>query len=195
VAQLRSLRSDDLAAIDSRHRSRQEPAPDQVLAHERVLKAIMERGAVLPLRFGTHLDSEEELASALRDRQEPLLRALERVRGRVELGVRVLAERERRPPAAERSGRDYMLERVAEHRRSEQAARELHDPLAKLAVASRKSEPPSPPTVLVGSYLVEAAEVERFRRCADVLNDGQDELRVVVTGPWAPYSFVDEEPA
>jgi hypothetical protein len=164
-----------------------------VLAHERVLKAIMERGTVLPLRFGTPLESEEELTAALRDRQEPLSRALERVRGRVELGVRVLAEREERSGGGERSGRDYLLGKVAEHRRSEQAASELHEPLAELAVESRRSEQPSPPAILVGSYLVEESGIEPFRQRADALSQRHGDLGLVVTGPWAPYSFVAEE--
>jgi Gas vesicle synthesis protein GvpL/GvpF len=152
----------------------------------------MERGAILPLRFGTRLESEEELATALSERREPLLRALARVRGRVELGVRALVEREERP-LGERSGRDYLLGRVAEHRRSEQVARELHEPLAELAVASRRSERPPPPAIMVGSYLVEEAKVEHFRERADALGRRQQGVRVVVTGPWAPYSFAEEE--
>jgi hypothetical protein len=66
-----------------------------VLAHERVLEAIMERGPVLPLRFGTELESEDELAAVLAERRDELARGLERVRGRVELGLRVLPA----PPA------------------------------------------------------------------------------------------------
>jgi hypothetical protein len=164
-----------------------------VLAHERVLEAIMVRGPVLPVRFGTRLRSEEELATALRERQGSLLEALERVRGRVELGVRVLSGREERRATSALSGRDYLLGRVSEHRSHEQAARKLHGPLAELAVASRKSEQPSPPAILVGSYLVDEAEVERFRERGDALGRRQGDLRVVVTGPWPPYSFAAEE--
>jgi hypothetical protein len=164
-----------------------------VLAHERVLEAIMDQGPVLPVRFGTQIASDEDLVDALSERQESLLRTLERVRGRVELGVRVLSEREDLPRHRATSGRDYLLSRVAAHRRAEEAARELHDPLSELAVVARTSERPSPPAVMVGSYLVEEPEVEDFRRCAEELGRRHADLRVVVTGPWPPYSFAGEE--
>jgi hypothetical protein len=154
----------------------------------------MERGPVLPLRFGSRLDSEDELATALRERQQSLKRSLDRVRGRVELGVRVLDEGDAPPRGGARSGRDYLLGRVAAHRRSEQAAREVHEPLTELAAASQRSDQPAPPAILVGSYLVDEAEVEAFRERAEALGQSQEEVRVVVTGPWAPYSFADEEP-
>jgi gas vesicle protein GvpL/GvpF len=158
-----------------------------------VLEAIMEHGPVLPVRFGTDIASDEDLAGALSERQESLLRALEQVRGRVELGVRALSEREDLPRDRATSGRDYLLSRVATHRRAEEAARELHHPLAELAVAARTSERPSPPAVMVGSYLVEEPEVEDFRRRAEELGRRHADLHVVVTGPWPPYTFAGEE--
>lgn len=195
-ARLRAVRRRDLAAVYSRHRGAEErPSSGLVLAHERVLRAVMERGPVLPARFGTRLESEEEVAVALDERREPILRALERVRGRVELGVRVLAagrERSGGGAASAVSGREYLLGRVAEHRRGERVARELHAPLSELAAESSSSEHPSPPAILVASYLVPEADVDRFRKRADALGRRQNGVRVVVTGPWAPYSFAGE---
>jgi Gas vesicle synthesis protein GvpL/GvpF len=194
-ARVRALESDGLAAVYSRHRSlRARPSREGVLAHERVLEAIMERGPVLPLRFGTELESENDLAAVLDERRDELLRALERVRGRVELGLRVLPER--RDGAArggERSGREYLLARVDEHRRAERAAAELHPPLAALASASRLQEQPAPPAILVGSYLVAEDQIEAFRARVDELATRHRELQLVVTGPWPPYSFATEE--
>jgi hypothetical protein len=158
-----------------------------------VLEAIMERGPVLPMRFGAQIEGEEELTNALEERQEALRDALERVRGRLELGVRVLSEHDASSRAGATTGRDYLLGRVEAHRRGEQAARELHNPLAELAVAARTSEQPSPPAIMVGSYLVEETDVEAFRRRAEALARGRDDVRVVVTGPWPPYSFSGEE--
>jgi hypothetical protein len=170
-----------------------------VLAHERVLEAIMERGPVLPLRFGTQLAGEEELAAVLVERREQLQRALERVRGCVEMGLRVLpaAPEARteggRPAKRERSGRDYLLERLREHRDAERAARELHAPLAALAGEARLEERPSAGAILVGSYLVDAARLDAFHARAGELAAHSGELELVVTGPWPPYSFAGEE--
>jgi hypothetical protein len=50
-----------------------------------------------------------------------------------------------------------------------------------------------PDTSMVGAYLVAAGEVEAFRVDFVAARDQHPRLRVSLTGPWAPYSFVDPE--
>src|SRR5205823_7482134 len=88
-ARLRTAVSDGLAAVYSRHRSVQ-ASPERVMAHQRVVEAVMANGTVLPLRFGTRLGSEPELLAVLVARHDELVRAIERVRGHVEIGLRVI---------------------------------------------------------------------------------------------------------
>jgi hypothetical protein len=193
-AALRVLPCDGLAAVYSRHRSlRPRPSPELVLGHESVVEGIMARGTVLPLRFGTQLESEEQLTALVSQRRDQLLRALDRVRGRVEIGVRVTSERAvRRAGAAggERSGRDHLLALVRQQRLADRATRDLHAPLAALATESVVRERPDPPAVLVSSYLVDGAAVAEFRRRAEELAARVEATSVTVTGPWPPYSFV-----
>jgi hypothetical protein len=193
-AALRVLRCDGLAAVYSRHRSlRPRPSPELVLGHESVIEAVMARGPVLPLRFGTQLESEEQLTTLVSQRRDQLLRALDRVRGHVEIGVRVIPERAA-PGASsgggERSGRDHLLALARQQRRADRAARDLHTPLAALATESVVRERPAPPAVLVSSYLVDAGAVTEFRRRAEELAARLQGTSVTVTGPWPPYSFV-----
>jgi hypothetical protein len=194
-ATLRALEHEGLAAVFSRHRSfRPRPIPEQVLDHERVVEAIMARGVVLPLRFGTQLADETELEALLAERHDELLRSLARVRGKVEIGLRMTPERTSSGGGeGQRTGRGYLLARVRAHRRYEQASRELHAPLAELAAASRIREPRTPAAVLTASYLVDATEVAAFRLQADELGRRQTAMQVLVTGPWPPYSFASEE--
>lgn len=203
-ARLRTLDRNGLAAVYSRHRTlRPRPVPEQVLAHERIVEAIMEHGPVLPMRFGTQLDAEERLADVLVARHDELLRALERVRDRVELGVRVIAERTVPATTASgaatdargrrSSGRAYLLARVSDQRRRDLLARELHAPLAELAAGTVLREGPAPPAIVAGAYLVDAGRVEEFRARANALGERQRDVRVVVTGPWPPYSFTGED--
>ena len=195
-ATLRALKSDGVAVVYSRHRSlRPRPSPGLVLAHERVVEAIMARGPVLPLRFGTQLEGEERLAAALAERGDELLRSLERVRGQVELGLRVMPRRGPKPDLDpdERSGRAYLLARAGEHRRATEAARQLQAPLAELAAASVLRQRPAPPAILVAAYLVDADRVAEFRVRADEIRACREDLYVVVTGPWPPYNFATEE--
>jgi hypothetical protein len=195
-ATLRALETDALAAVYSRHRSLQpRPSPELVLAHERVVEAIMARGPMLPLRFGAQLEGEAQLTAVLRERREGLLRALDRVRGHVELGLRVIPERgsNPHPDKAGQSGREYLLALAAERRRADEAARELHAPLAELAAESLVRERPAPPAILVAAYLVDADRIAGFRARAHELGARRKDLQVVVTGPWPPYNFASEE--
>jgi Gas vesicle synthesis protein GvpL/GvpF len=195
-ARLRALKSDGVAAVYSRHRSLNRRAtPELIMAHERVVEAIMAEGPVLPLRFGTQPPDEERLAAVLADRRDNLLDGLDRVRGQLELALRVLRDPqgEHGKPAGNRSGRDYLLARVGEHRRAELVSRELHTPLAALANASVLRDHPRPPAILVAAYLVDAGRVPEFRRRADELAAHQENLQIVVTGPLPPYTFAAEE--
>ena len=180
-ARLRALEHDRLAAVYSRHRSlRPRPSPEALLAHDRVVEAAMARGPVLPLRFGTVLADESRLADELRARRAEFLRGLELVRGRVEIGLRAVAKR-----TGASTGRAY-VEGLLQARR---AGRDLHAPLAELAVASRLRERGAGP--LTASYLVDRVEATSFRARAEELAAARDELSVVVTGPWPPYSFAE----
>jgi Gas vesicle synthesis protein GvpL/GvpF len=192
-ARLRALERGGLVAVYSRHRSlRPRPIPKLVLDHERVVEAITACGPVLPMRFGTQLDDEEQLAAVLTARRDELVRSLERVRGKVELGIRMIPARPIRSGAVRRSGRGYLLGRVHAHRRCEQAIQEVHPPLVALSAASCIREPTRPPAIFAAAYLVEADRVSKFRRRADRLARGQPGLQVMVSGPWPPYSFATD---
>jgi Gas vesicle synthesis protein GvpL/GvpF len=112
---------------------------------------------------------------------------LARVDGCVELAVRVaLPAAERRP----RSGHDYIAAKIDARRSFDQVLA----PLESLAADARRGGAGAEP-VLTASYLVARDDVQRF---ADELRDVQErhpQLAVSCTGPWAPYSFVGEDPS
>jgi Gas vesicle synthesis protein GvpL/GvpF len=190
-AALRVTESEGLAVVYSRHRSlRPRPAPAQLWAHERTVEALMSRGAVLPMRFGTVLADEADLAKALSERRDELAAGLDRVGRRVELGVRVFADRPERPDAG--TGRAYLLARVEEHRAAARAARAVHAPLAELAFDSRTRLRVAPGTVFAAAYLVERADVPAFRAEVERAATAAG-LRAVCTGPWPAYSFVEDD--
>ena len=189
-ASLRALEREGIGAVYSRHRSLQpRPELDLVLRHERVVEAVMARGPVLPMRYGTRLEDEGQLARALDERHDELVHALDRVRGQFELGLRVILDRDRRTAPSRASGRDYLLARVGDHHLAAILRRELHAPLARLATASVLRPGAAALAILIAAYLVDARAVPEFRRRAAELAGRHDHTRVVVTGPWPPYSF------
>jgi gas vesicle protein GvpL/GvpF len=192
-ARLHVHTGDGLAAVFSRHRTlRPEPTPDTLWQHEAVVERLMAHAAVLPLRFGTMLRGVEQLDAFLRDHRDDLAEGLDRVRGRVELGVRVLGEPPRERPQGAGSGREYLMARRDAHHRAERAAGEVHEPLAAVAREARLRTPGAPPTILAGAYLVDRDAVDTFKARVRALAAARRDVSVVCTGPWPPYSFVPE---
>jgi hypothetical protein len=184
-APLEAIVEGPLVAVVSRHeRAPAEPALSTLLAHERVVEALMAQRAVLPLRFGSRLPDTGALQAALVERRLALVDALDRVRGRVELAVRAMQPAAAVPAAA--SGREYLNAKLA----GERSATELHEPLAALAVAARRSPKPAPGELLRAAYLVEQPAVGNFRGAVERLQRGHPETALLCTGPWPAYSFV-----
>lgn len=182
-----------IAGIFSRDGERPDQASAEALwRHERLVEALMEDRAVLPLRYGTVLADEWALEKTLTDRCEEFSRLLGVVRGRVELALRVLDDgAEPEAEGAPRSGRAYMQALARRQRRSEEAAT-LLEPLESLADAARRRESASD-DLTRWAFLIERGRVDDFNARLDDLRGSHPELRMTCTGPWPPYSFVSEE--
>lgn len=180
----------DVAALYSVHEQEQlAPDPAALWRHDQVIEAAMGGGPVLPVRFGTTLPDTDALASVLEREAPRFQRQLERVRGCVELAVRVGL-----PPSVEevpQRGREYLELRLSDARARSEAAERTLVPLDELAVRSRRASENA--ETLKASYLVRAHEVDRFADEVRELQDRHGELSLSCTGPWPPYSFVDEE--
>ena len=138
-----------------------DPDPEALLDHDRVVYSLMERGAVLPIRFGTVVRGEGEIRSLLMKRRNELRRALDHVRSRVEFGVR------RDSRTEPKSGRDYMHAKL-------EVGRPLA-PLAELAADTRVRRRDM-------AYLVD-------RDLAGAFKERAHRMELSLTGPWPPYSF------
>jgi Gas vesicle synthesis protein GvpL/GvpF len=179
-----------------------------VAAHDGVLSRVVGAAPLVPFRFGAVFRDEAGVREMLVEREIEFRDALERLRGHVELGVKVFlvdaAPGEEAKPA---SGREYLLQK----QRARDAAavvqtealdqvRALHEQLASLADGARTNAPQPPelsgrhePMLLNAAYLVRADEQPEFIAAAD--DHGDERLEVVVTGPWPAYNFVEREDA
>jgi hypothetical protein len=183
-------------------------------AHQGVIDALTTVTTPLPLRLGTVFRDDSGVRVMLEEREEEFRRALERLDGRVEWGVKVYAEPEPAPQAEETpqrpaSGRDYLMQRRRRARasedmwkRAESFASRLHGRLSAYAEESRLHNPQNAVlsgaagrNVLNAAYLVPRAESEEFVELVDRTKDDEPGMRVELTGPWAAYSFVQEEEA
>ena len=186
-ARLEGVEASGLLAVVSWHdEAPSEPSLEALRAHERVVESLMAEGPVLPMRFGTALPDADAVRSSIAARRDELAGALDRVRGRVELGVRVQAVGEEAEPAAPATGREYLMSRLAADGR----ATAVHRPLERHAVASRRRATSEAGEVLRAAYLVDEAQVAAFRAEVERLQGAHPRLAVLCTGPWPPYSFV-----
>jgi len=191
LAQLEVVPVDGLAAVCTR-----EPEPefsaDAFWRHEEVVEALMEDRNLVPVRYGTRLEDESAVVRAVEERREELAGALRRVRGAVELSVRVMATGKRPPvpsPADEVSGTEYMRSRASGEADRDRASRAVHEPLASLARESAEGRP-RPQELFRRAYLVERDSVTAFATAVARVQDEHPELSILCTGPWPPYSFV-----
>lgn len=94
------------AAVSVSSACRIEATPDSVWRHERVLERLMQDHTVLPLRFGTICRDADTLRACLRVSADGLLNDLGRVRGKVEIALRIMEDDRYAEVPGERLERD-----------------------------------------------------------------------------------------
>jgi len=190
------------------------------IAHEAVVESFLAESAVLPMKLFTIFTSDERAVAYVHDERRRIRAAATRVANQHEWGVRVILDRARAvrartargaagrstsasPPASglayltrKKATRDANAE-LAEHARETVAA--LYDRLAaRSSAAKRKAAGELPvqtgPLLLDAAFLVPRSRAKSFQslmaREAKAL--GRHGYGVTLTGPWPPYSFVQD---
>jgi hypothetical protein len=174
--------------------------------HDAVVQAATMAGPTAPMRLAVICHDDSGVRDRLEDWHDDLVEVLDRIEGRAEWSVKVVA-----PPPAEvaeessapTSGADYLRRKKAssearQHSRDqlEQLADRMHHELAGRTVASRVLQPQDPQLsghqgtmILNAAYLVDIDEGEGFASAARTLGQQHSEVTVEVGGPWPPYSF------
>lgn len=114
------------------------PTLERIMAYEGVVEAFFAQHTVVPMRFGSILESEAEVARHLQERASEYRAQLREVSGHAEMGIRVLAAPRKgaagpmaarrsgsRPLPAQRSGHAYLQARAENFRQDEQPARDV----------------------------------------------------------------------
>jgi Gas vesicle synthesis protein GvpL/GvpF len=193
VGPLRLVRTDGLAGVCT-PAGETDYSAEAFWRHEEVVEALMADRDLLPVRYGTRLEDEGAVARAIGERRAELAAALDRVRGAVELSVRVMTTSTRQaapPPGQATGGAEYLRLKARADASRDRAVRAVHDPLSEVARASIEGRA-RPQELLRAAYLVERDAVESFAAAVARLQEATPDLSILCTGPWPPYSFVDQ---
>lgn len=218
AARVRLLQHAGLTALLSDVSTDQLAAAREVRAHWRVLDEASESCTILPVRFGTVMESEDAVRERLLEpngeRLQGLLRELD---GRVQLVLKgeydepqllrevvresntisELRDRLREvPPEAGYYERIRLGELVAEHvghRRAEDTRIAL-ETLEPLSVAAREDEIRQADSAFNIAFLVDRDRLEAFNQgVRELAAELGDRIALRYVGPLPPYSFADVE--
>lgn len=193
-----------LHVATTRHDSTTLPATtDAILAHAGVCDELQQQGCtLLPVRFGARYADEATLRQAVGEREDAFAAALQHVRGRVEVGLRVAtAETEQEavdlPPPS--SGAAYLQRRSVEEQQREAnkaaaqaVADEIHELLRGCVVDAATKVQATPGLLLSAAYLIPADQVSSFADMVAEVSRRRSDLQLLCTGPWPPYHFAGE---
>jgi hypothetical protein len=192
-----------------------DPTRENVLAHEFVNETVMREFTVIPMSFGTVFRSEEDVSELLRSTYQAFTDVLDKMRDKIEFGLKILWEREKVISNIERDNDEIrrlkdeisrhtasstyfarmQLGRLIEGALEEMSTRyvgDIHDSLKPVAVASRSNKPIGDLMILNAAFLVDRAQESAFdEKVKEVSRKYEDLLRFKYSGPWPPYNFVN----
>ena len=170
---------------------------ETIRAHNRVVEEAVATATPLPLRFGQWFDTMGAMRASLQEQRDQLAAGLDRVRNRLEFGVRVLDPAYAAEEPARESGKAYLEGLARRERRTEegrqrglQVAAEIEQWLGDLQRDSRV-RPLGAEALASIAYLVDRHDTRSYKRRIQGFPDQRPELEFVFTGPWPPYGFVE----
>jgi gas vesicle protein GvpL/GvpF len=192
-----------------------DPTRENVLAHEFVNETVMREFTVIPMSFGTVFRSENDVTELLRSTYEAFSDVLDKMRDKIEFGLKVLWDREKvianiehehdeirrlkdeitRNAASSTYFARMQLGRLIEGALEERGNRylaDIHEALRPAAVASRSNKPIGDRMIMNAAFLVERAHQEEFdEKVRDISRRYEEFLTFKYSGPWPPYNFVN----
>ena len=191
------------------------PQRANLAAHHRILRDLADERPVLPVVFGTITGNEGQLRRVLRRNESALAGLLDRLRDKVEMGLKVYwdlpnvfeyfvathQELESMRNRLFRPGRTPTVEEKVElgerfvsllQQARERHSRRVKETLAACSVEVRSIDPGEERMILKLACLVEKDRQEQWeegvRKAARLFDD---HYRFDYNGPWPPYNFAD----
>jgi hypothetical protein len=179
------------------------PTMGALRKHDAVVRRIARAvPAILPVRFGTVVDTDRSLTGLLEAWSAELQPALGLVERREQMTLRLFGRsavseasspRSLEPETGDHPGTRYLTRLASAHARARSAPElePLREALAHIITAERISRHDTGPLLLTAYHLIPRGKARAYRgilkRRAAALG-----LRATASGPWPPYAFVPE---
>jgi hypothetical protein len=186
---------------------------ENVLAHERVNETVMHEHTVIPMSFGTIFKTREDIVELLRSAAEAFGDVLNKMRNKLEFGLKVLWDRDQAIREVEADDEDISrlkkeisgqkgptyfarmqygrLVDSALQQRSERYVADILDQLRDVSVASRINKPIGDKMIMNAAFLISRDQENAFDAKVKSIAGRFDKLTFKYTGPWPPYNFVN----
>ena len=179
---------------------------DVARGHDDVVRRVNELGPTAPMRLATIFHDDDGVRRRLEEWHDAIIEVLDRVEGRAEWSVKVVAQPAEPAPVdttEPTSGAEFLRRRKARSDERGQwaievakVAEEVHAALSEIAVATRILPAQDPQLTgltgsmaLNGAYLVDHERLEQFEQAVDEVRTRFPDVTVESGGPWPPYSF------
>lgn len=182
--------------------ARPEGSVANIKVHNSVVEAaVTQEVTPVPLRFGQWLEDDAALLTIMREQAASYQEKLREFAGCLEFGIRLIdpaapAHGPAEPPAKPASGYAYMQalresSRLEAEKQSaaQQVRTRVQEVLQDIVRAEREEESRTPHAVVTLTHLVARAHFDEYRERARRLRELFPALRLLLSGPWPPYSF------
>jgi hypothetical protein len=172
---------------------------ENVLAHDRVVRSVLNETTPLPFRFGSVV-TEQQLASYLGTHRQNLEMKLAQVHGCLEMSVKIIWETDETESGSNRNdsgpGAAFLHQKQREilggERRAEQARQIsswLREEVEPLVRQEEVSLCPTEKLIVAAAHLISRDRVTEYRDRLAEARKTRPELHFLVSGPWPPYTF------
>ena len=203
-APVRILKTENLSVLVSDLDSDSVPVTrDNALAHAAVVRSILDHTTPLPFRFGT-IVTEQQLRNYISARGPSLETKLARLRGCIEMSVKIICESMQTEPSMTSSdpgsgpGASFLAAKRREILGDESKAAQateistwLHEQVQDLLRDEQVTLRPTEKLVLSAAHLVERTKIPQYREKLAEARHKRPELHFLLSGPWPPYSFAN----
>ena len=187
------------------------------LEYAGVIETLSQHFTLLPMRFGSLMESNEAIIHMLEKNHPDIEQNLLKVEKKYEFGlkvfcdsgklmaeIRVKSEADGKTPAKpdvkikNSVSRDWLNKKLIEHRLEEllvtyvdSVIAEITGQLDRLKAISKIKKMVTPTTIIDAVFLLDKALKDELIHTVSDLQNKYPGLNFIMTGPWPPYNFVD----